>query len=136
MDIEAVKAFMKEIGWGSLATSDGQKVGVRPMSGWEWFDNELWCASGKASDKITQLSKVPHAEYCFGDKEGKHIRIAGPCTISTDNDDKLKLHKAVPALEQYIPDPTADDYVVIRMKPDSIRMAGATDLSYTEIALK
>ena len=89
MNIEEVMKFMKEVGWGTLATTDGQKVGVRPMGGWAWNENELWCATAEASDKITQLKKVPYAEYCFCDAEGKHVRIAGPCTISTDNAEKL-----------------------------------------------
>lgn len=82
-----------------------------------------------------QLRKVPHAEYCFTDKEGKHVRIAGRCTISTDNDEKLRLYKAVPELKNHIQDPAAPQYVVIKMKPDRIRMMAGTDLAYQEIEL-
>ncbi|UCD30209.1 MAG: pyridoxamine 5'-phosphate oxidase family protein [Planctomycetota bacterium] len=136
MNIDDVKALMKETGWGTLATTDGETVGVRPMAGWAWMDDELWCASGKTSDKINQLMKVTHAEYCFCNQEGKHARIAGECSVSTDNDDKLKLFKAVPLLKNYIEDPADPEYVVIRMKPDCIRIMATTDLEYEEVALK
>jgi len=33
MDIEELKQFVKQVGWGFLATTDGRKVGVRPMAG-------------------------------------------------------------------------------------------------------
>jgi general stress protein 26 len=124
---------MKEVGWGFLGSTDGEKIGVRPVGGWAWMSDELWCATGTSSDKVAQLRKVPYAEYCFCDREGKHVRIAGPCTISEDNDEKRKLYEAVPALKDYIEDPASPEYVVIRMKPERIRLMATTDMAYQEI---
>ena len=136
MNLEDIKKFTKEVGCGILATSDASKVGARPMSGFAWKDDELWCATGEPSDKVAQLRRLPYAEYCFMSPAGKHVRIAGPCTVSTDNNDKLWLYKAVSALKNYIPDPTVSAYVVIKMSPDNIRFAEATDLKYTQVKLK
>jgi uncharacterized pyridoxamine 5'-phosphate oxidase family protein len=133
MSLEVVKSLMREIGWGFLATSDGKKVGVRPMGSCVWMDNELWSATTDGTEKIVQLRKVPYAEYCFCDREGKHIRIAGPCTISTNNDDKLKLYEAVPILKNYIKDPATPEYVVIRMKPERIRLMAQAGKGYEDI---
>jgi uncharacterized pyridoxamine 5'-phosphate oxidase family protein len=133
MSLETVKNFMKEIGWGFLATSDGKKVGVRPMGSCVWMDNELWCATRAGSEKIAQLRKVPYAEYCFSDREGKHVRIAGHCTISANNDDKLKLYEAVPVLKKYYKDPSTPEYVVIRMKPERIRLMAGVGQGYEDI---
>lgn len=136
MNIEEVKQFIKQVGWGMLATTDGQKVGVRPMGGLAWKENQFWCATFASSDKVSQLRKVPYAEYCFCDSAGKHIRIAGPCTISTDNAEKLWLYKAAPALKDHISDPASPDYVVIKMTPDNIRAMETTDMKYTQVELK
>ena len=133
MSLETVKNFMKEVGWGLLATSDGNKVGVRPMGSCVWMGNELWAATTDGTEKIIQLRKVPYAEYCFSNSEGKHIRIAGLCTISTDNDDKLKLYEAVPILKNYIKDPAEPTYVVIRMKPERIRLMAEAGKGYKDI---
>ena len=124
---------MKEVGWGLLATSDGNKVGVRPMGSCVWMGNELWAATTDGTEKIIQLRKVPHAEYCFSNREGKHVRIAGLCTISTNNDDKLKLYEAVPILKNYIKDPAEPTYVVIRMKPERIRLMSEAGKGYKDI---
>ena len=124
---------MKEVGWGLLATSDGNKVGVRPMGSCVWMGNELWAATTDGTEKIIQLRKVPYAEYCFSNSEGKHVRIAGPCTISTNNDDKLKLYEAVPILKNYIKDPAEPTYVVIRMKPERIRLMAEAGKGYKDI---
>jgi len=134
MTMDDVKALMKEAGWGALATTDGQAAWARPMGGWAWFGGELWCASAADTDKVAQIKAVPRAEYCFCTREGKHARLAGVCTISTDNDDKQKLYDAVPMLKNYIPEPTAPNYAVIRMKPDRVRVMASTDLQYTEVA--
>jgi uncharacterized pyridoxamine 5'-phosphate oxidase family protein len=135
MEMAAVKKFMKEVGWGILATTDGKKVGARPMGGWAWKENELLCATATSSDKVKQLRKVGHAEYCFSEASGKHVRIAGPCTISGDNDEKLWLYKAVPALKEYISDPASAEYSVIKMRPDNIRFMEGSDLQYTQVEL-
>ncbi len=133
MRLEEVKRFMRDVGWGAFATTDGEKVGVRPIGGWAWMGNELWCATGTSSEKVAQLRKVPYAEYCFCSAEGKHVRIAGPCTISEDNDDKLKLYEAVPALKEHIEDPASPEYVVVRMKPKRSRVMATSDMTYQEI---
>jgi uncharacterized pyridoxamine 5'-phosphate oxidase family protein len=133
MSLEMVKSFMKEVGWGFLATSDGNKVGVRPMGSCVWMGNELWAASTDGTEKIMQLRKVPDAEYCFSDREGKHVRIEGSCTISTNNDEKLKLYEAVPILKNYIKDPAEPKYVVIRMKPKRIRLMAQPGTEYENI---
>ena len=134
MSMDRVKSLMKEVGWGTLATTDGKTVGVRPMGGRAWFGEELWCATSGASEKVAQLRAVPYAEYCFCKPDGEHVRLAGPCSISTDNDDKLKLYQAVPLLKNYIANPADPDYVVIRMKPDRIRII-QKDMTYQEVTL-
>ena len=136
MDIEQVKQFIEQVHWGFLATTDGQKVGVRPMGGLAWNQNQLWSATFAAFDKVAQLKKVPHAEYCFCDSAGKHVRIAGTCTISTDNEEKLWLYEAVPVLKDYISDPASPDYVVIKMSPDNIRVMESADMKYTQVEFK
>jgi len=136
MNIDQLKQFMKQVGWGYLATTDGRTVGVRPMGGLAWKDNQLLCATFSKSDKITQLKKVPHAEYCFCDSTGKHVRIAGSCAISTDNEEKLWLYNQVPELKKHIPDPAAPQYVIIKMTPDNIRAMESTDMKYSQVEFK
>ena len=104
------------------------------MSGLAWNQKELWCATIASMDKVAQIKKVPYAEYCFCDATGKHIRIAGACVISTDNDEKLWLHKAVPALKDYIPDPASKNYVVIKMTPDNVRVT-CPDFTYEKVEI-
>ena len=136
MNFEELKQFIKQTGWGYLATTDGKTVGVRPMGGLDWKDNRLLCATFSESDKIKQLKKVSHAEYCFCDTTGRHVRIAGPCSISTDNAEKLWLYNQLPELAKHIPDPAAPQYVIIKMTPDNIRTMAGSDMNYEQVNIK
>ncbi|MGA1980066.1 MAG: pyridoxamine 5'-phosphate oxidase family protein [Sedimentisphaerales bacterium] len=136
MTLEQVKKFIKEVRWGFLATTDGRIVGVRPMGGLAWKNNQLLCATFSESDKVAQLGKVPYAEYCFCDTNGRHVRIAGPCSVSADNAEKLWLYKALPSLKEHVSDPASPDYVIIKMTPDNIRVMDSTDMKYSQVKLK
>jgi general stress protein 26 len=136
MDIEDAKSFMKKVEAGILATTDGFRVGSRPMAGWAWMHNELWCATFASSEKVEQLNEVPYAEYCFLSDEHEHLRIAGTCVVSEKIDDKLALYEAVPELKEHIADPQSDEYVVLRLKPERIRFMDKNQTGYEYIELK
>lgn len=133
MNMEGVKSLMQEVHWGSLATTNGKTVGVRPMGSWAWIGGELWCATSTSSEKAAQIRMVPHAEYCFGRPDGEHVRISGPCVVSTDSLDRITLYDAVPGLKRLISGPGDPDFAVIRMKPDRIRYRGTSGHGYKEI---
>ncbi len=135
MNFEELKQFTKKLGWGYLATTDGKKVGVRPMGAVAWKDGQFLCATFASSDKVAQLGKVPYAEYCFCDSDGMHVRIAGHCSVSTDNDEKLWLYKQLPDLKDHISDPASPDYVIVKMTPDNARVMNP-DFSYSKVELK
>jgi general stress protein 26 len=136
MNFEELKQFIKQTAWGYLATTDGKIVGVRPMAGLVWKDGQLLAATFSDSDKIKQLKKVPHAEYCFCDSTGKHVRIAGQCSISTDSAEKLWLYNQLPHLAKYFPDPASPQYVIIKMTPDNIRVMSVSTMKYEQVKLK
>ena len=136
MNLEEVKQFINQVGWGYFATTDGRIVGVRPMAGLVWKDSHFLCATFSVSDKVSQLRKVPYGEYCFCDTTGRHVRLAGPCSISTDNAEKLWFYNQVPRLKEYISDPASPAYVVIKMSPDNIRVMDPADRKYEQVKLK
>ena len=135
MTFDELKKFIKKVHWGFLATTNGKIVGVRPMGAVAWKGGDFLCATGASSDKITQLKKVPYAEYCFCDPDGRHVRIAGPCTVSTDKDEKLWLYKELPDLKDHVSDPASPDYVIIKMTPNNIRSMNP-DFSYSKVEIK
>ena len=133
MSMDTVKDLMKEARIGFLATTDGERPAVRPMGGWAWVEDELWAATFARSAKVAEINKKPRAEVCFMVPDFRNVRIAGVCTISTDQGDKDRLYEMVPILKQHIPDPTSPDYVVLRIKPDSARLMESESLGTVEV---
>lgn len=131
--MEQVRELMQTAHWGAFATSDGERVGVRPMSAWAWVDGELWVATGDPSEKTEHLRKVPYAEYCFGLPNGYHVRIAGPVAISTSEDDKQTLWRSCEGLHLHVEDPNRPELVVLRMTPERIRLMNTPELVYWDI---
>jgi general stress protein 26 len=135
MNMEQVKALMKEVETGFLATTDGQRASVRPMGGWAWMDDELWCATGVPSPKVGDVRACPHVEYCFMKPDGHHVRITGPCTVSTERDDKERLFGAVPVLSHYVEGPDDPGFAVLRLAIESIRWWDGPGKGYEEVTL-
>ena len=135
MTFGQLKVFMKKVRWGVLATSDGRRVGVRPMGAWVWVGRELWCGAERGQEKIAQLAKVPFAEYCFSNSDGEHVRIAGSCRVSARPSDKALLFDRVRSLHKFYE--TADDkaLLVLRMKPSKIRHFSRKTYAYTNIKI-
>src|SRR4030042_340772 len=129
--------FQAEDGIRDVAVTGVQTCAlpIWPMGAVAWKGGDFLCATGASSDKITQLKKVPYAEYCFCDPDGRHVRIAGPCTVSTDKDEKLWLYKELPDLKDHVSDPASPDYVIIKMTPENIRVM-TPDFPYAQEKLK
>lgn len=136
MTFADLKKFMKDVRWGVLATTDGKTVGVRPMGALAWVGKELWCGAEKGQEKIAQLAKVPFAEYCFATPDGEHVRIAGPCRVSTKDEDKIKLYSLVMSLHKYYDTPYDKAFVVLRMRPTKVRQFIRKTYEYKNIKIK
>ena len=136
MTFAELKNFMKEVRWGALATTDGKKVSVRPMGSLAWVGKELWCGAEKGQEKISQLAKVPFAEYCFASPDGEHVRISGPCRVSTSDEDKVKLFSLVLSLHKFYETPYDKAFVVLRMRPTKIQQFIHKTYEYKNIKIK
>lgn len=135
MTFRELRKFIKGVPFGMLATSDGKRVGVRPVRALCWIGKELWCGVEKGQEKIGQLKKVPYAEYCFATPGGEHVRIAGPCVLSTSLKEKTKILSLVPSLHKFYDTPQDPALVVLRMRPKRVRVFHHATYMYQAIKL-
>ncbi|HOD11796.1 MAG TPA: pyridoxamine 5'-phosphate oxidase family protein [Candidatus Omnitrophota bacterium] len=135
MTFYQLQEFMKSVPFGMLATSDGKRVGVRPVRALYWAGKELWCGIEEGQEKIDHLKKVPYAEYCFAAPDGAHVRIAGPCMLSTSLKDKARLWSNVLSLHKFYETPSDPMLVVLRMKPKNVRVFHHATYDYRAIKI-
>ncbi len=134
MTFAQVQAFMKKVGTVFLATTDGRRPRVRPMSAYAWYDGELWFATGGRSAKVKDLRRRPVADICCMARASyRHVRIEATCRISRSAADKKRMFAAFPWMRNFFGSPTHPDWVVLRMTPIRIRSMGK-DLEYLEVA--
>lgn len=125
---------MKQVGTGFLATTDGKRAAVRPMSAYAWFGRELWLATFLKSVKVADLSKHPRAELAFVAADFCNARIAGACRLSVRPEDKRNLFAAYAWMGQYFGSATNPDWGVLRLKPTRILWMGK-DMKIVEVKL-
>jgi len=133
MSMLKVKALMTQSPIGFLATTDGKKTSVRPMSAWLWDGDDLISASHRQAEKVAELGKCAGAEYCFSAPDGEHVRIAGTVSVADDPAGRKKLHAAHPPLQQMFRGPDDPELAVLRMKVRSVRLFSMKARGYTEV---
>ena len=103
------------------------------MGGWAWVEKELWLATGASSQKVVDIRTRAGVEICFMTPDGRNVRVAGPCTVSLDRDDRHLLFQKVPMLEKYMDGPDDPNYAVLRLRPQRIRLMETMDLKTIEV---
>jgi general stress protein 26 len=124
---------MKKSGTGFLATTDSRRASVRPMSACAWFGSELWMATGAKSAKSADLRRRPRAEICYMLPDFRNVRISGACRLSKRPADKKKMFSAFRWMKLYFESPASPGWIVVRMKPESIRLMASSAMTYREV---
>jgi uncharacterized pyridoxamine 5'-phosphate oxidase family protein len=133
MSIEIVNQIMQEVSSGFLATTDGDRASVRPMGSAVWVDRELWMACSPRSAKADDVHKKPQVELCFMDKDCRHVRIDGTCTVSMEKADQDRYLKLMPWATNYFEEPMSENMAVLRLKVGRIRLMLMDDLKYVDV---
>lgn len=134
--MNTVRALMKKAGTGFLATTDGRRPAVRPMSAYFWVGKELWMATSGKSGKIADLRKKKAVEFCCMTGDFAFARVIGACTISSHPADKRKMFAAFKWMKNYFTSVENPGWVVLRIKPTCVLYMSADVMEYEKVKLK
>lgn len=134
------KALVKKIlkaanGIGYMATVDGAQPRVRPMACNLTPDNLLWMSTFTRSPKMKQLAKNPRVELCFSDPAWQQLRIAGRVKVVTAAASKAAFFKKNPDLKQYFTGADDPNFVMLELKPASVKVMAGGSMEYTDVKL-
>jgi len=123
-DKEKIVAIMRELcSFAFLATVDGDQPQVRPVSPIVEEDMGIWVATFVNSRKVKQISENPKVCLAFvqhpsGDKAAT---VTGEAEIREDLEEKKRVWKIAPYdLSQHFKNPEAEEYCLLRIKPNRI----------------
>ncbi len=135
MSMDKVKGLMKSAATGWLATTDGKRASLRPMSAWAWSGTDIVCATPRSSAKVAEIGKCSDAEFGFAVPGWEHVRVSGSMALDEDPGVKKMLFDAFPPLQQMFKGPTDPNLAVLRMKVGRVRLFAMAKLGYDEVAL-
>ena len=114
MTKDEVIDLMRDAGFGTLATMEGNQPRVRPMMPYLSDDNsQLLVALLGRSRTIAEAKKNPQVEICFVDRKMWYARVSGVAKISDEMDKKQILWDNIPMLKQYFGGPQDPNFVLM-----------------------
>ena len=117
-----------------MATVDGDKPRVRPVSPVRTDGFTIYIANLRAYHKTAELAANPNVELCYMDGGHNQIRLSGTVEIVADRKLLTEIWDANPLLRQYLGSIDNPQLIVYRVNPNRVRYMQEWALEYHEVA--
>ncbi len=111
---EAIKKYHESCKVCFLATCEGDRPRLRPMSPLAVDGRVVWMATWAASEKMAQLAANPNVELCYMDADHNHLRLRGTVEVCDDAETKRRLWEGYPLLARFFQSPKDPQYVLLK----------------------
>lgn len=118
-----------------LATIDGDRPRVRPMSPVRTEGFTVWLANLRRYGKTAQIAANPHVELCYVSPDHDQVRIAGVAETVTDEATIRELFEENALLRKYLGSPDNPELVLYRVRPERVRFMREWTLDYQDVPL-
>jgi uncharacterized pyridoxamine 5'-phosphate oxidase family protein len=128
---EAILAFherCKAIAF--LATCEGGRPRLRPMSPVAVEGRTIWMAAVSDSPKMAQIASCPHVEICYMDGEHRHLRLRGTAEVCRDPAVKARMWEAYPLMQKYFSSMQDPLYALLKITVTEALVMEPLSLSY------
>jgi general stress protein 26 len=122
-EIELILNRFKETQFVALATFDGMRPRVRPMT-LIYLDRRFWMVTSTSSNKVTQIKQNPNVEFTYQFTENGEdccIRILGKAKIIKDKNTKTSIAKRIGFFNDHWASPEDPDYTLLEVLPDELQ---------------
>lgn len=118
-----------------MATCDGDRPRVRPMSPLAVEGAVVWIATFSASAKMAQLAANPRVELCYMDADHSHLRLRGRVEVCSDPAARRRMWDAYALLADYFS--SADDpaYVLLKFTTEEAMAMASMSREYEALEL-
>ena len=122
-EIELILNRFKETQFAALATFDGMRPRVRPMT-LIYLDRRFWMVTSASSNKVTQIKQNPNVEFTYQFTENDEdccVRILGKAKIVKDRNTKTSIAKQIGFFNDHWASPEDPDYTLLEVLPDELQ---------------
>ncbi|RUL84904.1 pyridoxamine 5'-phosphate oxidase family protein [Tautonia sociabilis] len=132
---ELARAVMRSARFPMLATIDGDRPRVRPVSPVRTDGFTVDIANLKDYHKTGEIAANPHVELCYMDDRHDQVRIAGTAEVLEDRALLQEIWDANPLLRRYLGSIDNPSLIVYRVRPERVRFMREWALEYHEVPI-
>lgn len=129
---ELARAVVKQAKFPMLASIDGDKPRVRPVSPVQVDDADLthYVANLRSYHKTKQIEANPNVELCYMAPNHDQLRIEGAAETVTDRAVLESIWESNPLLRNYLGSIDNPEMIIYQIKPTRIRFMREWALEY------
>ena len=116
-----------------LATIDGDKPRVRPVSPVRTDGFTIYVANLRSYHKTDEIAANPNVELCYMDDSHNQVRLTGIAAMVTDRAVLQQIWDTNPLLRQYLGSLDNPELIVYRITPTHVRYMQEWALEYYEV---
>ena len=133
---ELARAVLAADHFPQLATIDGDKPRLRPVSPAKTDGFTVYVANLRFYAKTAQIEANPNVELCYMDDGHNQVRITGVAHIETDRTVLEEIWNANPLMRQFLGTLDNPDLIVYRIEPKQVRFMQEWEMEYYEVAVE
>jgi general stress protein 26 len=118
-----------------LATVDGDRPRVRPVSPVKTEGFTVYVANLKSYHKTVEIAANPRVELCYLSDGHDQVRIEGVAEVVTDRAVLQEIWDANPLLRKYLGSIDNPALIVYRVRPERVRYMKEWALDYHEVPI-
>ena len=129
------RAVIQRAKFPMLATIDGDRPRVRPVSPVRVDGFTIYVANLRRYGKTAEIAANPRVELCYLDDAHDQVRIAGIAEVLADAALLAEIWASNPLLRRYLGTPENPELIIYRIRPERVRFMREWALDYLEVAL-
>ena len=133
--VELARATMARAPFPMLASVDGSRPRLRPVSpvGVDGFT--VYIASLRSSRKTRELEENPAVELCYLDDSHDQVRIEGTADLIVDGAVRREIWDRNPLLRSFLGSIDNPEFMLYRIRPLRVRFMREWALAYFDVPL-
>ena len=126
---------MKRARFPMLASVDGTRPRLRPVSPAAVEGFTVYVASLRSSHKTRELAENPHVELCYLDEGHDQVRIEGTAELVLDEEVRQGIWDGYPLLQSFLGSIDNPEFMLYKIQPSRVRFMREWALAYYEVPL-
>lgn len=118
-----------------LATVDGTRPRLRPVSPVAVEGFTVYVASLRSSHKTGELELNPAVELCYLDEAHDQVRIEGTAELVNDKTVREAIWNGYPLLRSFLGSINNPEFMLYRIRPHRVRFMREWALAYHEVPM-